>query len=91
MKGGFYNHTGKGPARVLPFIHPYVRAWVVCDLGGDFWRGELIGGRDLLDDGPTMTACGPLDLVMNALKAGPVRQGLPIFVMQAGEELEVAA
>ncbi len=88
---GFYDYTRKGPAIVLPFVRQFVRAWVVRDLGHDEWRGELIGGRDFLDDGPTMTASGAFDLVMNALKARGVRQGLPIVVMQADEELTVAA
>lgn len=91
MKGGFYDYASKGPAIVLPFVHPFVRAWVVRDLGGDNWRGELIGGRDLLDDGPTMTESGPLYLVLNALQDWEVRQGLPLVVLQSGEELAVAA
>lgn len=87
MKGDFYSYASKGPARVLPFRFPTVRAWYVREFG-DNWRGDLIGGRDLLDDGPTMTESGPLDLVMNALKAGPVRQGLPIIVLRTAPRLK---
>lgn len=65
---------------ILPFPHCAVRAWVVVPIDDGF-RGELVGGRDLLDDGPDRTAIGPLSLVMDALVRGDVRQGLPIIQM----------
>lgn len=69
-------HSGS----IVPFPHPVIRAWVVVRVGGGF-RGELVGGRDLLDDGPTATDVGTWQLVMQALVRGDVRQGLPIVQM----------
>lgn len=66
--------------QVVPFPNRAVRAWVVVPIDGEF-RGELVGGRDLLDDGPDRTAIGPLALVMAALVRRDVRQGLPILPM----------
>jgi hypothetical protein len=65
---------------VVPFPNRAIRAWVVVPIDGEF-RGELVGGRDLLDDGPDRTAVGPLVLVMAALVRRDVRQGLPIVQM----------
>lgn len=92
MKDGFYDYTPKGPAAVLAFPCRPVRAWIVRPVDGPFYRGELIGGRDPADEGPSATADGPLYLVMDALKAGKVRQGLPIVVLPEGASpAEVAA
>lgn len=65
---------------ILPFPHCAVRAWVVVPIDDGF-RGELLGGRNLLDDGPDRSAIGPLPLVMDALMRRDVRQGLPIIQM----------
>lgn len=65
---------------VVPFPNRTVRAWVVVPIDGEF-RGELVGGRDLLDEGPDRTAIGSLPLVMDALVRRDVRQGLPIIQM----------
>lgn len=88
MMGGFYDSAPKGPAVVLPYPYPTVRAWYVREIDNNRWRGDLNGGRDLLDDGPMMTESGPLDLVLNALKAGSVRQGLPIIVLRTAPGLK---
>lgn len=76
----YFDERPAVPAAVLAFPRHPVRAWIVRPVDGPFWRGELFGGRDPADDGPNQTADGPLYLVLNALKAGPVRQGLPIVV-----------
>ena len=75
-----YRPWEKGPSTICQFPNCAVRAWVVVPFEGGY-RGELVGGRDLLDDGPNRTDVGPLGLVMAALVRGDVRQGLPIVQM----------
>lgn len=76
-----YRPWKKGPAVILPFEKPWQRAWIVSRVDANQYRGEIIGGRDLLDDGPNLTDVGPLNLVMAALMRRDVRQGLPIVQM----------
>jgi len=84
-----YRPWEKRPSTICQFTNCAVRAWVIVPFEGGF-RGELVGGRDLLDDGPNRTDVGPLGLVMAVLEHVELRQGLPI-VQMLDLKTEVAA
>ena len=63
-------------AAIIPFPQRWCRAWVICLVDGEKYRGEVHGDNT---DGPCLTATGPRDLVMKALMMPHNRRGLPII------------
>lgn len=70
-----YQPWRKGPAQIIPFPIRFRRAWLICLVGGETYRGEVFGDPI---EGPTLTGEGPRDLVLAALKRPENRRGLPI-------------
>ena len=71
-----YQPWRKGPAQIIPFPVRLQRAWLICRVDGDLYRGEVFG--DGVTDGPTLTGEGPRELVLAALQRPEARRGLPI-------------
>ena len=74
-----YQPWRKGPAQIIPFRGEPVRAWAIVP-DGDGFRAELVGDRDLADEGPSRSEVGSFDLVRAAVLRRDVRQGLPVLV-----------
>lgn len=77
-----YQPWRKGPAQIIPFRCQPIRAWAIVPIGDGF-RAELIGDRDLADEGPSRSEVGTFDLVFAAVKRRDIRQGLPIVLRGA--------
>lgn len=76
-----YQPWRKGPAQVISFpARCLIRAWYVRPAERGQWIGEIIGGRDFLDEGPMKTDIGSLKLVFAAVCRRDARQGLPVVL-----------
>lgn len=66
------------PAKILPFPHRAVRAWIVSPTFGDCnkWIAQLVGAPVI---GPTSTEVKHFSQIEMLVTGPNVRRGLPIF------------